>query len=123
MTGEFDMMIGVSSGSILMERKEEEGALTMSLTQLILLSNGFLTHLACFHVRKGAISVSSKFSSMCLMMNTQVLLSLNTFLHMIGMRVRSNIFHRLIEEGLFNKRPPNKLKLKSNCKVAAILSS
>jgi hypothetical protein len=41
------------------------------------------------------------------MMNTQVLFLLNTFLHMIGMGVCSNIFHRLIEEGLFNKRPPN----------------
>ena len=104
------MMIG--TGTVLPTKDKEEGALVSSIVTL----NGFLTYLACFHVRQSAVTISSSYSLLGLMMNTQALLLFTTALFMLGIKVCSDLFQKIVDEGLHNKRPPE-ITFKTKYKV------
>ena len=100
-TGLIGAIIGVSIGSSLMGKGE--GILLSSVLSM----NCFLTYMASFSVNHNIITMSSQFCSYALMMNTQVIIVMSSFLTLIGIKIRSDLFQRVIDEGLFNKRPPN----------------
>ena len=100
-TGVMAIIIGTSIVDPMKDM--EEGVFLSSIISL----NSFLTYLAHYQVRQSIITISSRYSLLGLMMNTQVLLMFTTTLFMLGIRVCSALFQKIIDEGLFKKRPPD----------------
>ena len=100
-TGLMGILIGTSIGASMMG--QGEGVLLNSTLSI----NCFLIYISSFNYSKGLTTISSQFTSFSLMTNLRAIIIYASFLILIGVGICRDLIQRVIDEGLFNKRPPN----------------